>query len=300
MKDLEKNETKINLKVQNLSFTYNHDLGCVKSVLNNVSFELFARDFLGVVGENGSGKSTLGRVVGGLLKPTSGEVVVNGVDISNFLKKKRNNRFKISVVFQIPEDQLFMETVQKDISFGPKNMGLNSEEVNCRVRSAIRFVGLDESFLSRSMFELSGGEKRKVAIAGIVAMKPDLLILDEPTAGLDSDSSKQILINLKDYCEKRDAILILVTHSLEEITKYTNKILVLKGGKKKFFGKTSSLLKSSTLEKLDLQLPDHTDILVKLKKLGYNVKVDDIFSVKKAAKAVLELLKKRDTILENY
>lgn len=300
MKDLEKNETKINLKVQNLSFTYNHDLGCVKSVLNNVSFELFARDFLGVVGENGSGKSTLGRVVGGLLKPTSGEVVVNGVDISNFLKKKRNNRFKISVVFQIPEDQLFMETVQKDISFGPKNMGLNSEEVNCRVRSAIRFVGLDESFLSRSMFELSGGEKRKVAIAGIVAMKPDLLILDEPTAGLDSDSSKQILINLKNYCEKSGAILVLVTHSLEEITRYTNKILVLKGGKKKFFGKTSSLLKLNTLEKLDLQLPDHTDILVKLKKLGYNVKVDDIFSVKKAAKAVLELLKKCDTILENY
>ena len=284
----------LTLEVKDLSFTYNPDFNYKSPVLFGISFKLFPGDFLGVVGNSGSGKSTLVRIMSGLLKATSGAVLVKGMEITRFLKKDKSNRFKISATFQSPEDQLFLETVYKDVAFGPCNMGLKNEEIKECVTNAINFVGLDKNFLDQGIFELSGGEKRKVAIAGIISMNPEILILDEPTAGLDCNSSQIILSNMKKYCKTRGSIFVLVSHNLKEIAKYTNKALVLRNGKQVFFGNTSELLKLSTLERLKLPLPDPADILVQLKKIGYNVEVNDIFSTKEASEKVYELLGHND------
>ena len=232
----------------------------------DVDFAAYPGEYLGIIGHTGSGKSTLIQHLNGLLKPTSGQVLFQGTDIWTDLKTTRRTRFQVGLVFQYPEYQLFEETVYKDISFGPKNMGLDEKEVDRRVRSAAYFVGLRDDQLNQSPFELSGGQKRRVAIAGVIAMEPKVLILDEPTAGLDPVGTESILSNIRAYHKAQNATIIMVSHSMEEMARTVDRLVVVNDGKIALEGAPSQVFQhGQELEDMGLGIPQMTRVFNRLK-----------------------------------
>ncbi|MCR5636279.1 MAG: energy-coupling factor transporter ATPase [Clostridiales bacterium] len=278
------------LEVKNLTYSYGVGTPFEKKALDNVSVNINAGEFIGVIGHTGSGKSTLMQMLNGLLKPERGQVFLNGNDINAPKNNIRNIRFKVGLVFQYPEHQLFDDTVRKDISFGPRNMGLSEEEIDERVISAAEFVGLKRELLDKSPFELSGGEKRRAAIAGVISMEPDIIIFDEPTAGLDPNGRNYLLERINDYHKTKGKTVILVSHSMEDIAKYAQKVLVLNKGRIEMFDETKIVF--SQVEKLDsmgLRVPQITYIMNKLKEYGYDVS-GGVLTVEEAYKELNRLL----------
>ena len=261
------------LEVRNLDYIYSAGTPFEHKALDNVSFALEPGEFVGIIGHTGSGKSTLMQQMNGLLKPTSGQVLLDGVDIWSDKKLTRQARFRVGLVFQYPEYQLFEETVYRDIAFGPKNMGLEEKEVDRRVREAAGFVGLTEAQLEVSPFDLSGGQKRRVAIAGVIAMEPEVLILDEPTAGLDPVGRAEILGNIEAYRQAKNATIMMVSHSMEDVARLTDRLLVMNGSRLAMDGTPSEVFsRAQELLAMGLNIPQVTQVFLELKKLGLDVK----------------------------
>lgn len=280
------------VKVENLCCTYGIKTPFERHAVSDVSFEINKGDFVGLIGHTGSGKSTLVQMLNGLIKPTSGKVYIDGIDIWEKPKEIRKFRFKVGLVFQYPEYQLFEETVYKDIAFGPSNMGLSEEEIKERVLRAAKFVGLDYKLLNKSPFDLSGGEKRRAAIAGVIAMDPDVLILDEPTAGLDPVGRNVLLSQISQYQKAKNNTIILVSHSMEDVARVTKKVMVMNKGKLAMFGDTKSVFsKSEELSSMGLRVPQITKVIKALRDKGINLP-DDILTVDRAVAEITELLKK--------
>ena len=258
-----------------------------RSAVEGLSLDIRRGEFLGIIGHTGSGKSTLIQHLNGLLKPSSGTIYLDGTDIWAEPKKIRSVRFRVGLVFQYPEYQLFEDTVRKDIAFGPKNMGLDAAEVERRVLAALSAVGLDESVLDKSPFALSGGQKRRVAIAGVMAMEPEVLILDEPTAGLDPRGRESILQLLREYHERRGSTVVLVSHSMEEIARNAQRIIVLSGGGVCMEGTPAEVFaRADELEAVGLDVPQSTKIAAALRRRGMAVE-GSIFTVDALARAIL-------------
>ena len=256
------------LEVKNLNYIYSAGTPFEHKALDNVNFSVNRGEFIGIIGHTGSGKSTLMQQLNGLLKPTSGSVLLDGQDIWSDKKLTRQARFRVGLVFQYPEYQLFEETVYKDIAFGPKNMGLNAEEVDRRVREAAGFVGLTEKQLEVSPFDLSGGQKRRVAIAGVIAMEPEVLILDEPTAGLDPIGRAEILSNIEAYRKAKNATIMMVSHSMEDVAR----LLVMNGSKLAMDGTPAEVFThAEELVDMGLNIPQVTQVFLHLRKMGLNV-----------------------------
>ena len=260
------------LQIEDLTHTYSAGTPFQRSAVEGLSMTVGAGEFLGVIGHTGSGKSTLIQHLNGLLQPTSGRILLEGKDIWADPKKIRDVRFKVGLVFQYPEYQLFEETVYKDIAFGPKNMGLGAEEIDRRVRDAATFVGLHETLLDKSPFELSGGQKRRVAIAGVIAMEPKVLVLDEPTAGLDPQGRDTILAQIQAYHRAKGAAVVLVSHSMEEIARNVDRIVVLSDGKVYMEGTPKQVFaRAHELEQVGLDVPQVTKVAAALKARGLDI-----------------------------
>ena len=276
------------VKVQNLTYIYSSGTPFESRALDRVDLSIEKGDFVGIIGHTGSGKSTLVQHLNGLLKPSEGQVFIGGNDIWQ-KKDKRNIRFEVGLVFQYPEYQLFEETVQKDIAFGPSNMGLSADEINQRVKEALLFVGLPEEILDKSPFELSGGQKRRVAIAGVISMRPDVLILDEPTAGLDPKGREEILGHIKEYHHANKSTVILVSHSMEDIAKNVDKVMVMNKAKVFAYGTVEKVFeRASELNGIGLSIPQITKIFIGLKEKGFDVNTN-IFTVEQASAEILRL-----------
>ena len=276
------------LEVRNLDYIYSAGTPFEHKALDNVSFALEPGEFVGIIGHTGSGKSTLMQQMNGLLKPTSGQVLLDGVDIWSDKKLTRQARFRVGLVFQYPEYQLFEETVYRDIAFGPKNMGLEEEEVDRRVREAAGFVGLTEAQLEVSPFDLSGGQKRRVAIAGVIAMEPEVLILDEPTAGLDPVGRAEILGNIEAYRQAKNATIMMVSHSMEDVARLTDRLLVMNGSRLAMDGTPSEVFsQAQELLAMGLNIPQVTQVFLKLKKLGLDVK--SVYTMEQAVAEIVRL-----------
>lgn len=269
------------LEIKNLSHIYSKGTPFEHVALDNVSFSVEKGEFIGIIGHTGSGKSTLIQHLNGLLKPTSGQILLDGVDIWSNKKWTRQARFRVGLVFQYPEYQLFEETVYKDIAFGPKNMGLKADEVDRRVHEAAGFVGLTDAQLQASPFELSGGQKRRVAIAGVIAMEPEVLILDEPTAGLDPVGREEILSNIRAYRESKNAAILMVSHSMSDVARITDRLLVMNGSHLAMDGTPDQVFtKASELVEMGLDIPDVTRIFMRLRQLGLSVPC--VYSIEQA------------------
>ena len=282
------------IRVEHLSYVYNPGLPTQVTALEDVSFTVEQGDFVGVIGATGSGKSTLISHLNGLNKPTSGKVWVDGRDLWADPAKIREFRFLTGLVFQYPEYQLFEETCYKDIAFGPKNMGLDEAEVDRRVREAARFVGLDDTLLARSPFELSGGQKRRVAVAGVLAMPPRILVLDEPAAGLDPEGRDEILGEIKQYHKQTGTTVLLVSHSMEDIAKYANRVLVMADKKVAMYDTVERVFaRAEELLALGLSVPQVTKIFLKLREMGLDLPTD-VYTVPYAVKTLLEAKARRD------
>ena len=283
----------MSIKIENLTYVYMPKTPFEKKALDNVSLEIEDGEFLAVIGHTGSGKSTLIQHLNGLLKPASGRIYVDGTDITDKDTKLVDIRKKVGLVFQYPEYQLFEETIAKDIAYGPSNLGLNEDEILKRVKKSMEMVGLNyEEYKDISPFELSGGQKRRVAIAGVIAMEPKVLILDEPTAGLDPAGRDDILEQIKLLHEKYNMTIILVSHSMEDVGKLAEKIIVMNDGHIELQGKPQEVFKEiDTLEKIGLAVPQVTYLMRELKKKGFNVS-EDIFTVEKAKSELLNILLK--------
>lgn len=280
------------IKVENLSCVYGAKTPFERHAVNNVSFEIEKGDFVGLIGHTGSGKSTLVQMLNGLIKPTSGKIYVDSTDIWSKPKEIRKVRFKVGLVFQYPEYQLFEEIVEKDIAFGPTNMGLSADEIKERVKKAAKFVGLTAEMLKKSPFDLSGGEKRRAAIAGVIAMEPDILILDEPTAGLDPVGRNVLLSQISQYQKERNNTVILVSHSMEDVARVTNKVMVMNKGNLEMFDKTENVFaKGNELSKMGLRVPQITRVTDALREKGLNLP-QGILTVDRAVYEITELLKK--------
>ena len=278
------------IKTQDLSFVYGQETAFEKAAVKNVNIEINKGEFIGIIGHTGSGKSTLIQHFNGLLKPTSGKIFIDGEDMWANEKEIRKIRFKVGLVFQYPEYQLFEETVAKDIAFGPKNMGLSEEEVNERVLEAAKFVGLKEKHLEKSPFELSGGQKRRAAIAGVIAMNPEVLILDEPTAGLDPKGRDKVLGEIKAYHEEKKNTVLLVSHSMEDIAKYASKVLVMNHGEVEMFDTVENVFsKAERLAEIGLDIPQITRVFIELKKRGYDVNTG-IYTLEQAKKELAKYI----------
>ena len=276
------------LEVRNLDYIYSAGTPFEHKALDNVSFALEPGEFVGIIGHTGSGKSTLMQQMNGLLKPTSGQVLLDGVDIWSDKKLTRQARFRVGLVFQYPEYQLFEETVYRDIAFGPKNMGLEEEEVDRRVREAAGFVGLTEAQLEVSPFDLSGGQKRRVAIAGVIAMEPEVLILDEPTAGLDPVGRAEILGNIEAYRQAKNATIMMVSHSMEDVARLTDRLLVMNGSRLAMDGTPSEVFsRAQELLAMGLNIPQVTQVFLKLKALGLDVK--SVYTMEQAVAEIARL-----------
>ena len=276
------------LEVRNLDYIYSAGTPFEHKALDNVSFALEPGEFVGIIGHTGSGKSTLMQQMNGLLKPTSGQVLLDGVDIWSDKKLTRQARFRVGLVFQYPEYQLFEETVYRDIAFGPKNMGLEEKEVDRRVREAAGFVGLTEAQLEVSPFDLSGGQKRRVAIAGVIAMEPEVLILDEPTAGLDPVGRSEILGNIEAYRQAKNATIMMVSHSMEDVARLTDRLLVMNGSRLAMDGTPSEVFsRAQELLAMGLNIPQVTQVFLKLKKLGLDVK--SVYTMEQAVAEIVRL-----------
>ena len=279
------------LKTENLTYVYSQGTPFEKTAVNNVSIEIEKGEFTGIIGHTGSGKSTLIQHFNGLLKPTSGRIYLDGQDIWEDKSKIRQVRFRVGLVFQYPEYQIFEETVYKDIAFGPKNMRLSEHEIDRRVRQTAAAVGISEELLGKSPFELSGGEKRRVAIAGVMAMEPEVLILDEPTAGLDPKGRCIILEQIKEYHRNMGCTVLLVSHSMEDVARYASKILVMNKSEIFCYGKTSDVFKQSDeIEKIGLSVPQITRVFNLMRKKGIDIE-NDVYTVKYAKEKILEYLK---------
>ena len=283
----------MSIKIENLTHVYMPKSPFEKKALDNVNLVIEDGEFLALIGHTGSGKSTLIQHLNGLLEPTSGRILVDDIDITNKEAKLTEIRKKIGLVFQYPEYQLFEETIEKDIAFGPNNLGLSSEEVSRRVKKSMEMVGLDyETYKDVSPFDLSGGQKRRDAIAGVIAMEPKVLILDEPTAGLDPKGRDDILEQIKLLHEKYKMTIVLVSHSMEDVGKLAQRIVVMNKGKVELLGKPSEVFKEvETLEKIGLAVPQVTYLMRVLRERGFNVS-DEIFTVEKGTEAILKVLSK--------
>ena len=277
------------LKTENLTHIYSLGTSFQHTAVEDINFEIQKGEFISVIGHTGSGKSTFIQHLSGLIRPTSGKVYFKGEDIFSSKEKAREVRFKVGLVFQYPEYQLFEETVFKDIAFGPKNMKLSESEIEERVYEAAGFVGLHESTLQKSPFELSGGQKRRVAIAGVIAMRPEVLILDEPTAGLDPRGSANIIANIRKYHEFTGATIIMVTHSMEDAAKYADRMVVLSGGHVDMSGSPQEIFpRSDRLREIGLDLPQVTQIVLRLRELGLPLD-SSIYTTEQAAAAICAL-----------
>ena len=276
------------LEVKNLTYIYSAGTPFEHKALDDISFSVERGEFIGIIGHTGSGKSTLMQQLNGLLKPTSGTVLLDGQDIWSDKKLTRQARFRVGLVFQYPEYQLFEETVYKDIAFGPKNMGLSAEEVDRRVREAAGFVGLTEQQLEVSPFDLSGGQKRRVAIAGVIAMEPEILILDEPTAGLDPVGRSEILGNIQSYRKAKNATIMMVSHSMEDVARLTDRLLVMNGSKLAMDAPPAQVFThAEELTQMGLNIPQVTQVFLELKKLGLDVK--NVYTIEQAAAEIRRL-----------
>lgn len=278
--------------IENLTYIYNPNSPFETRALDDVSLKINNGEFIGLIGHTGSGKSTLIQHLNGLIKPTNGKIIVQGLDLTNSSVKLVEVRKKVGLVFQYPEHQLFEETVYKDIAFGPSNLGLTEDEVEERIKESMELVRLPyESLKDRSPFELSGGQKRRVAIAGVLAMKPEVLILDEPTAGLDPRSRDEILLQIKELHQKYNITIILVSHSMEDIAKFVERIIVMHRGRVAVTGQPREIFKSSAaLEAMGLGVPQITELIYKLKDLGINLR-EDVFTVEEVKEEILKWIR---------
>lgn len=284
------------LELKNLSYVYGTGTPFEKTAVNNLSLSIEKGEFIGIMGHTGSGKSTLVQMLNGLMKPTSGQVLLDGEDIWANPKDIRKIRFKVGMVFQYPEYQLFEETVAKDIAFGPTNMGKSGAELEKAVNDAARFTGLKDELLEKSPFDLSGGEKRRAAIAGVIAMNPEVLVLDEPTAGLDPMGRDVLLSQIVQYHKERKNTVILVSHSMEDIASVADKIIVMNKSNLVMFDKTKEVFsKGRELEKIGLRVPQITKIMLELREKGFNVP-EGILTVDEAMDCISSLLDKEGKI----
>jgi len=282
------------LKTENLQFAYSLGMPNEVKVLNGINVEIEKGEFVGLIGPTGCGKSTFISHLNGLLRPTEGKIFLNDVDIWETTTDMRDVRFKVGLSFQYPEYQLFEETVYKDIAFGPKNMGLLENEIKERVLEAAKFCQVEDRLLQVSPFELSGGQKRRVAIAGVMAMRPQVLVLDEPAAGLDPEGRKSILEGVKRYQQEEGATVILVSHSMEDITRYADKVMVMQGGNIAMFDTTEQVFsRADELLSMGLAVPQITQIFLKLKEMGIDI-VTDVYTIDYAVKE-LKKYKNRKT-----
>ena len=276
------------LEVKNLTHTYSAGTPFEHKAIDNMNFSVEKGEFIGIIGHTGSGKSTLMQHLNGLLKPTSGQVLLDGVDIHSDKKFTRQARFRVGLVFQYPEYQLFEETVYKDIAFGPKNMGLKEEEIDRRVREAAKLVGLTEAQLEVSPFDLSGGQKRRVAIAGVIAMEPEVLILDEPTAGLDPASRAAVLENIETYRRTKNATIMMVSHSMNDVARLTDRLLVLCGSRLAMDGAPHEVFtRAQELLDMGLDIPDITRVFLRLQQMG--LPLEPVYTIDHAIEAVKNL-----------
>jgi energy-coupling factor transport system ATP-binding protein len=283
------------MQIKNLNYIYNPETPFEKKALDNINLDIDEGEFIGLIGHTGSGKSTLVQHLNGLMKPTSGNIIIDNIDITQKDANLKSIRQKVGLVFQYPEHQLFEETVYKDIAFGPKNLGLKEEEVNIRVKESMELVGLDyETLKDRSPFELSGGQKRRVAIAGVIAMKPKILVLDEPTAGLDPHGRDEILGEIQKLYEVEGITIILVSHSMEDVAKLASRILVMYRGKVAMDDKTREIFKrSDELENLGLGVPQITKFMREFKLKGNDVR-DDVLTVDEAKDEIIKYLRRKN------
>ena len=286
------NELEPIIRIEQLTHTYSAGTPFQRSAVDGVELDIMPGEFLGVIGHTGSGKSTLIQHLNGLLKPTQGHIYLNGKDIWADPKQIRQVRFQVGLVFQYPEYQLFEETVYKDIAFGPGNMGLDKEEIDRRVRESARMVGLAEELLEKSPFDLSGGQKRRVAIAGVIAMEPKVLILDEPTAGLDPVGVESILGNIRDYHKAQNATIILVSHSMEEVARSVDRLVVVNDGKIPFQGAPREVFAhGDELEAMGLGVPAMTRVFHRLRAMGVDID-PSVYTIDQARQTILAKLGK--------
>lgn len=282
----------MSLEVRHLTHIYNQGTAMESCAVKDVSFTLEDGDFVGVIGHTGSGKSTLIQHLNGLEQPTEGTVLYNGEDIFAEGYDLKALRGKVGLVFQYPEYQLFEETVLKDVMFGPLNMGRTKEEAESLARESLKSLGLDESYLSRSPFELSGGEKRRAALAGILAMEPDVLILDEPTAGLDPKARLEMLELVKRLHKEKGISVLLVSHSMDDVAEYADKILVMNNAELKFYDTPKEVFKHrDELLSYGLDVPEITEIAHELRESGFDVP-EDISTIDEAVEAILKVMKR--------
>ncbi|EKQ52165.1 MULTISPECIES: energy-coupling factor transporter ATPase [unclassified Clostridium] len=282
----------MSIKIENLTHVYMPKSPFEKIALDNVSLSIEDGEFIALIGHTGSGKSTLIQHFNGLLEATSGKIIVDGVDITNKKTKLTDIRKKVGLVFQYPEYQLFEETIAKDIEFGPRNLGLSDEEIQSRVIKSMEMVGLDyETYKDKSPFDLSGGQKRRVAIAGVVAMQPTTLILDEPTAGLDPKGRDDILEQISKLHKDYNMTVVIVSHSMEDVAKIAERIIVMNDGKVALQGTPAEVFKEADLlEKIGLGVPQVTYLVRELRKKGFNIS-DNVFTIEEAKKELLSILK---------
>ncbi|MEG1994241.1 MAG: energy-coupling factor transporter ATPase [Oscillospiraceae bacterium] len=279
------------IKTENLTYTYSVGTPFQKTAVDNINLEIEQGEFVGVIGHTGSGKSTLIQHFNGLIKPTDGKIYIDGEELWEDKSKLRSVRFKVGLVFQYPEYQLFEETVYKDIAFGPKNMGFDADEIDKRVKEAARFVGISPEWLQKSPFELSGGQKRRVAIAGVIAMKPKVLILDEPTAGLDPKGRDMILGQIKEYHQEEKNTVLLVSHSMEDIANYATKALVMNKSHLFMYDTVENVFKSGQdLSKMGLSVPQISRVFRGLSDKGINVN-PNVYTIDQAKSELLRILK---------
>jgi len=279
------------IKTEHLTYTYSPGTPFEKVAINDINLEIEEGEMVGVIGHTGSGKSTLIQHFNGLVKPTSGRIYIDGKDIWSDQVKIRDIRFQVGLVFQYPEYQLFEETVYKDISFGPKNMGLDEKEIDKRVHEAAEFVGLSSDVLEKSPFELSGGQKRRVAIAGVIAMEPKVLILDEPTAGLDPKGRDRILGQICNYHKETGRTVLIVSHSMEDVAKFAKKVLVMNQSELFCYDDVEKVFsQSAQIAQMGLAIPQITRVFVELNRRGYPVSAN-VYTVEQAKNEILSLLR---------
>lgn len=284
------------LETKNLSYVYSDGTPFRVTAINNVNISIEKGEFVGIIGHTGSGKSTLVQHLNGLLTPSSGEVLLDGKNINESKITRRQARFKVGLCFQYPEYQLFESTVYKDISFGPKNMGLSEDEIDNRVKKAADFVGLKPNMLNKSPFDLSGGEKRRVAIAGVMAMEPEILILDEPSAGLDPRGRDMIAEMISSYRKTTGSTVIIVSHSMEDVAKSADKVLVMNKSEVEMFGTVNEVFsKVECLADIGLNVPQLTQIFLNLKHNGMAVRTD-VYTIKNAEVELLRLLREEGVL----
>lgn len=279
------------LEVKNLTHTYDGNTPFVHDAVKNINFSIDKGEIIGIIGHTGSGKSTLVQHLNGLLKPSSGEILLDDENIWNNPKQIRSIRSRVGLVFQYPEYQLFEDTVYKDISFGPKNMGLSDDEIKKRVLEICELVGIKNEYLDKSPFDLSGGEKRRVAIAGVMAMQPEIIIFDEPIAGLDPRGRSDVIKMIADYRNKYNATVLIISHNMEDMAILADKLIVMNKGEVALFDTTENVFrKHELLKSIGLNVPMVTQIMLCLKEKGVNIP-DDIFTVQKAVDYLLTLKK---------